>query len=131
MHCPDALQMPVLAQDGEHLSDWMSVRLREPLALADGSWAKSGMASHTIMRVLAEVRAAHVLGATRNDPGGSVAEVWFADDGSCVNVAWPRNSDWGYDRTPGCKATVRGRDGGEDEGDDEFEKPEGSDRDAC
>ena len=85
-HWPDGEQVPVLAHGGEHPADWMSVRLIVPPALEDGSCEKSGMASQIIMRLFEDVRAAHVFGATRREPGGSVMDVRFAPDGSWVNV---------------------------------------------
>jgi len=79
--------VPELAHGGEHAADCMSVRLSAPFALPEGNWAKSGMASHIMMRVFDAVRAAHVLGATRKEPGGSVAVVWLAPEGNGVKVA--------------------------------------------
>ena len=51
--------------------------LSVPPTLESGSCAKSGIESQTIIRVFDDVRAAHVFGATRKDPGGTVVVVRF------------------------------------------------------
>jgi hypothetical protein len=75
LHWPEGEHVPVLAHGGEHAADCRSVRLSAPAAVVEGSCAKSGIASQTMMRVLEDVSAAHVFGATRKEPGGSVADV--------------------------------------------------------
>ena len=42
----------------------------------------------------------------------------------------PRYSDWEYERTPGCRAIAKGRDGVNEEV-DEFAKPDGRESLAC
>ena len=130
VHCPDARQVPVLAHGEEHAMDWISVRLSEPPTLESGSCTKSGIESQTIIRLFDDVRAAHVFSVTRKDPGGTVVVVQFGPADSWVKVDWPWYSDWGYERTPCCRATVKGRDGFV-EGTDEFENPDERKSDAC
>ena len=70
---------------------------------------------------------AHVFGATRKEPEEMGIFAWPCPE---VKVACPRYKGWGYDRTPGCKATVKGREMVDVEDEDD-EKPDGKDSNPC